>query len=198
MDIAQTHTNIFPWELKMTMPLLCNGRRTVVSGGTLRANFVLLPSVRGAAYWIGGAVWSPDCPRCAGNELSEGWEGWCGPFQKYASPLRPLFLVVYNVKCHSCQDVPCLGDFSPLRQLFRIWTSDKQTELTNVMRCHCQPQSTERSARLNLDPEILEDGEFGWGGDGVDGVDGIDRVNRVDVIDRSDGVDGLTGLTGLT
>ena len=158
----------------MTMRLLCNGRRPGVSR-TLCANFVLLPSFRGAAYWIGGAVWSPDCPRCAGNELSEGWEGWCGPFQKYASPLRPLFLVVYNVKCHSCQDVPCLGDFSPLRQLFRIWTSDKQTELTNVMRCHCQPQSTERSARLNLDPEILE------------------KMGNLD-----EGVMGLTGLMALT
>ena len=116
--ISHTHTNIFPWKLTMTMRLLCNGRQTGVSG-TLCANFVLLPSVRGAAYWIGGAVWSPDCPRCAGNELSEGWEGWRGPFQKYAFPLRPLFLVVYNVKRHSCQDAPCLGDFSPLRQLFR-------------------------------------------------------------------------------
>ena len=56
--------------------------------------------------------------------------------------------------------------------------SDKQGELTNVMRCHCQPQSTERSARLNLDPEILE------------------RMGNLD--ERVMGLTGLMALTELT
>ena len=46
------------------------------------------------------------------------------------------------------------------------------------MRCHCQPQSTEGSARLNLDPEILE------------------RMGNLD--ERVMGLTGLMALTELT